>query len=61
MGEVERLLTAASAQIVAIDPEDEDARFCLEQSRSKPSTTSRTPTGGSRRPSRDRPRDRRAD
>jgi DNA-binding MarR family transcriptional regulator/GNAT superfamily N-acetyltransferase len=31
MGEVERLLTAASVQIVALDPEDEDARFCLEQ------------------------------
>lgn len=31
MGEVERLLTAASVQIVAIDPEHDDARFCLAQ------------------------------
>jgi DNA-binding MarR family transcriptional regulator/GNAT superfamily N-acetyltransferase len=31
MGEVERLLTAAAVQIVAIDPEHGDARFCLEQ------------------------------
>ena len=30
MGEVERLLTAASVQIVAVDPEHADARFCIE-------------------------------
>jgi DNA-binding MarR family transcriptional regulator len=30
MGEVERLLTAAAVQIVAVDPEHEDARSCLE-------------------------------
>jgi GNAT superfamily N-acetyltransferase len=30
MGEVERLLTAASAQIVPVDPEHEHARACLE-------------------------------
>jgi GNAT superfamily N-acetyltransferase len=31
MGEVERLLSAAAVQIVAIDPEHNDARFCLGQ------------------------------
>jgi GNAT superfamily N-acetyltransferase len=31
MGEVERLLSAASVQIVAIDPENVEARFCLER------------------------------
>lgn len=31
MGEVERLLTAASVQIVATDPEHADARFCIER------------------------------
>ena len=31
MGEVERLLTAASVQIVAADPEHVDARFCIER------------------------------
>lgn len=31
MGEVERLLTVAAVQITAIDPEHDDARFCLSQ------------------------------
>ncbi|MGA9856639.1 MAG: GNAT family N-acetyltransferase [Solirubrobacteraceae bacterium] len=31
MGEVERLLTAASVSIDAVDPEHEDARSCLER------------------------------
>ncbi|MEA2213439.1 MAG: hypothetical protein QOF83_3387 [Solirubrobacteraceae bacterium] len=31
MGEVECLLTAAAVQITAIDPEHDDARFCLAQ------------------------------
>jgi DNA-binding MarR family transcriptional regulator/GNAT superfamily N-acetyltransferase len=31
MGEVERLLTAASVEIVAVDPEHPDARYCLAQ------------------------------
>ena len=31
MGEVERLLGAAGVQITAIDPEHNDARFCLDQ------------------------------
>lgn len=31
MGEVERLLSATAVQIVAIDPEHNDARFCLDQ------------------------------
>jgi GNAT superfamily N-acetyltransferase len=31
LGEVERLLTAASVQIVAVDPEHADARFCIER------------------------------
>jgi DNA-binding MarR family transcriptional regulator/GNAT superfamily N-acetyltransferase len=31
MGEVERLLSAASVTIVAVDPEHEDARACLER------------------------------
>jgi DNA-binding MarR family transcriptional regulator/GNAT superfamily N-acetyltransferase len=31
MGEVERLLTATSVQFVIVDPEQADARFCLEQ------------------------------
>jgi DNA-binding MarR family transcriptional regulator/GNAT superfamily N-acetyltransferase len=31
MGEVERLLTIAAVQIVATDPEHEDARFCLDR------------------------------
>jgi DNA-binding MarR family transcriptional regulator/GNAT superfamily N-acetyltransferase len=31
MGEVERLLSAAAVQITTIDPEHNDARFCLDQ------------------------------
>lgn len=31
MGDVERLLTAAAVQIVVVDAEHEDARFCLDQ------------------------------
>jgi DNA-binding MarR family transcriptional regulator/GNAT superfamily N-acetyltransferase len=31
MGEVERLLTAASVEILSVDPEQADARFCIEQ------------------------------
>jgi GNAT superfamily N-acetyltransferase len=31
MGEVQRRLSAAAVQIVAIDPEHDDARFCLAQ------------------------------
>jgi DNA-binding MarR family transcriptional regulator/GNAT superfamily N-acetyltransferase len=31
MGEVERLLTVAAVQIVAIDPEHDDARSCLDR------------------------------
>jgi DNA-binding MarR family transcriptional regulator/GNAT superfamily N-acetyltransferase len=31
MGDVERLLTAASVRIAAVDPEHEDARSCLER------------------------------
>jgi GNAT superfamily N-acetyltransferase len=31
MGEIERLLTIAVVQIVATDPQHEDARFCLER------------------------------
>jgi DNA-binding MarR family transcriptional regulator/ribosomal protein S18 acetylase RimI-like enzyme len=31
MAEVERLLTAASVEILAVDPEDRDARYCLAE------------------------------
>jgi DNA-binding MarR family transcriptional regulator/GNAT superfamily N-acetyltransferase len=31
MGEVERLLTSASVEIVPVDPEDPDARYCLAE------------------------------
>jgi DNA-binding MarR family transcriptional regulator/GNAT superfamily N-acetyltransferase len=31
MGDVERLLTASSVSIAAVDPEHEDAQFCLER------------------------------
>jgi len=31
MAEVERLLTSASVEIVAVDPEHEDARYCLAE------------------------------